>query len=108
MFSNKKPEPVGMSVEEFWRRWATGRSARFAVPSAVPKIPGDADSKTIYDLVERQIEVCDAPYGDFLAAYFDHLSIPNRLRRHDWGQVEELFRTQLNRGGAIVRFPRLG
>lgn len=108
MFGSKKPDTVGISVEEFWSRWATGRTAKFAVPSALEKIPGDDASPTIYDLVERPLEVCDAPYGDFIAAYVEHIGIPPRYRRDDWAQVERLFRSNLNRSGAVVRFPRLG
>lgn len=103
----KKEESVGMSVSDFYGRWATGRLGKFAVPASLRKVPLDEDSPTIYDLEERQLEMCDAPFGDFLSAYVDHLFIPRRLRRHDWGQVEELFRSQMNRGLGIVRFPRL-
>lgn len=107
MFGSK-PEPIGLTVEEFWRKWATGRETRFAVPQALLKPPLDSeDDPTIYDLVEKRLEVCEAPLGDFIAAYMLHLQIPPNRQRDDWAQVSALFRQQLNRLSQ-VRYPRLG
>lgn len=103
----KKEEQIGISVEDFWRKYATGKTGKFVVPVALPKVPGDENSPTVFDMAERDLEICTAELGNFIEEFVDHMLIPQRLRRPDWKDVYALYRYHLNK---LVKwdFPRLG
>jgi len=76
-----------MNYNDIRKRWGTGK--REAVWASIANAVGQPE-------VQIAHEVLQAPLGDLIKAYVEHLSIPWWRRGFDWQIVERKLRRPLN------------
>lgn len=76
-----------MTYSDIEKHWGTGEVRLIDVP--IVNVTG-------HPTVKMNCEVCSAPLGDFIKAYFEHLQASRWRRRWDWRRVERSLREKLN------------
>lgn len=82
-----------MTMDEWRSRWNTGVVED--VPTRVVNVEGDQQ-------LTIKMELHEAPMGDFIKEYVNHLRIPWWRRGHYWSLIEEWMREKLNHSGGTV------
>lgn len=82
-----------MTLKEWKTKWATGRIED--VPAVIANAQGQPE-------VTIQMERHEAPFGDLIKAYVDHVRTPWWRRAPGWSLLERLMREELNKVGRLA------